>query len=399
MAGQPLTIDEARRLVIDTTAQIARTRPEQVQIAQALDRVLAQDLLAAGPVPAFPSSAMDGYAIRACPAGNMLHIVGESRAGSPAAAQITAADQAIRISTGAAVPDGADAVIRQEDTEATETTVRTTAATQPGDNVREVGEDLQPHEKVLDKGALIGPGQIGAAVAAGLASLTVAARPTVTILCTGDELRPPGEALKPGEIHSSNEFMLAALLHKAGASITASHRIEDDQQATIDAIAQALETSDVTVITGGVSVGPHDHVKPALTVNGVTERFWRVRLQPGGPTWFGTKDNRIVFGLPGNPVSAFVTCALFVIPAIDQLTGRTPRPGQGTATLGQAVKRNPNREQAIRVRVNDGVATPTGPQGSHLTTSLAHADALAMIPQGDGQIEAGATVTTMTLSY
>jgi molybdopterin molybdotransferase len=397
MASQPLSIDEARRLVIETTSHIQRPDPEQVGIAHALDRVLAEDLRAAGPVPPFPSSAMDGYAIRAGEAGRTLHIIGESRAGSPAQAEVTTTDQAIRISTGAAVPAGADAVIRQEDTERIDTTVRTTATTQPGDNVRQTGEDLQQDEKVLDKGTLIGPGQIGAAVAAGLATLTVAARPAVTILCTGDELQPPGERLRPGEIHSSNEFMLAALLQKAGARTNATHRVEDNPNATTHAIAQALATSDVTIITGGVSVGPHDHVKPALQALEVSERFWRVRLQPGGPTWFGTKDNRIVFGLPGNPVSAFVTCVLFVLPAIDAITGRSPRPNTGTATLGQAVKRNPNREQAIRVRLDEGVATPTGPQGSHLTTSLAHADALAMIPQGSGQLEAGATVTTVTL--
>jgi molybdopterin molybdotransferase len=312
--------------------------------------------------------------------------------------QITNAGEAIRISTGAAVPDGADAVIRQEDTDGDATAIRTTVDTPKDDNIRGAGEDLQRYQKVLDKGTRLGPRHLAAAVAAGAATLNVATRPAVTILCTGDELRAPGEPLEPGEIHSSNEIALGALLTQAGATVQASHRVKDDSSATVDAIKNALERSDVTIISGGVSVGPHDHVKPALSALGVDERFWRVSLQPGGPTWFGTKDNRLVFGLPGNPVSAYVTCVLFVLPAIETLTGRRSRDPGTSAKLASAVKRNPSREQAIRVRLADGVATPTGPQGSHLTTSLALADALAMIPPGTGELEAGAAVRTVLLA-
>ena len=224
------------------------------------------------------------------------------------------------------------------------------------------------------------------------------------VLCTGDELRAPGEPLGPGEIHNSNAAMLDALAAREGAMGEPARRLPDDRAATEAGLASALEVSDVVIVTGGVSVGPHDHVKPALAGLGVEEVFWRVALQPGKPTWFGRRGDVLVFGLPGNPVSAVVTFSLFVRPALAALQRRSePRPLAAEAALGSPVRRNPDREQAIRVRLEprDGrlVALPNGPQGSHIVTSLLGADALAFIPPGAGELEVGAAVALERLPH
>jgi molybdopterin molybdotransferase len=248
----------------------------------------------------------------------------------------------------------------------------------------------------------MGTAELGAAVAAGAGELVVARRPTVAIFSTGDELRAPGEPLGPGEIHNSNAPMLTALAARAGAGALAPVRLPDDRGRTEAGLRGALEHADVVVVSGGVSVGPHDHVRPALEALEVAERFWGVALQPGKPTWFGERDGKLVFGLPGNPVSTVVTFTLFVRPALAALQGAAPRGRRGQAQLGTAVKRNPGREQAVRVRLEDRdsslIAVPNGPQGSHLVTSLLGADALAFIPAGDGELAPGTPVAVEYLA-
>jgi molybdopterin molybdotransferase len=349
---------------------------------------------------------VDGYAVQAGAAGRRLAVIGESRAGAPSPAdRPLGSDQAIRISTGAAVPAGATAVIPQENvTTGPAEQIETEADTAPGQNIRGSGEDMLAQTVVLRAGTRLEAVELGAAVAAGAGSVTVARRPRVSVLCTGDELRAPGAALGPGEIHNSNAPMLTGLAANAGAQTKPAERLPDDHVATRDGISTALESSDVVIISGGVSVGPHDHVKSVLAELGVTEVFWSVALQPGKPTWFGTLDDgRLVFGLPGNPVSVVVTFSLFVAPALARLQGRTPPRTLGSqAVLGTEVKRNPRREQAVRVRLELGdgppVAIPNGPQGSHILTSLIGADALAMIPAGEGTLAAGTVVALEPLA-
>jgi len=397
-----ISIAEARRLVRDAVGPLAA---EPVGIDDALDRVLAQDVTAVGDVPPFPCSAMDGYAVIAGPAGRRLTVVGESRAGTPAASSL-ADGEAIRISTGAAIPAGATAVIPQEDvTNNGGESVKTRAAISRGDHIRGAGEDMRAREIVLAAGTILNPVALGAAVAAGVSSVSAARRPRVSVLCTGDELRAPGEPLRPGEIHNSNAPMLTGLATHAGAVAAPAQRLADDRDATERGIAAALEQSDVVILSGGVSVGPHDHVKPALAALGVQELFWGVALQPGKPTWFGVMPNGpLVFGLPGNPVSAVVTFSLFVSLALAWLQGTAPRrPPRPDALLGTDVRRNPRREQAVRVRLNvqddaTVLAIPNGAQGSHILSSLLDADALAMIPAGEGQLPAGTTVTLEALA-
>jgi molybdopterin molybdotransferase len=385
-----LSIDEAREAVLDAVAPLPA---EDVAVDDALDRVLAEDVVAANDVPPFANSAMDGFVVPAGPAGRELAIVGESRAGAPAA-RGPGDGEAIRVSTGAAVPggDGELGVVPVEQTSEADGRVAVEADVAAGQHVRDAGEDIAGGQAVLRSGAVLGPAELGLAVVAGRARLRCAKRPRVALLITGDELRDPGSPLGPGEIHESNGTTLAALARRAGAEVVHKARVEDDRAATERAVAAALERADVLILSGGVSVGPHDHVKPALEANGVAERFWRVALRPGKPTWFGTTEKALVFGLPGNPVSAMVTFLLFVRPALAKLQGADPRARRVKAALREAVPRNPGRDEAVRVTLSEDGATPTGPQGSHQLTSMLNADGLAIVTAGEGTAANGETV-------
>ncbi len=392
-----ITIADARRQVLELVAP----RPaEEIPVTEALGRVLSAPVCAGTDVPPFASSAMDGYAIEAGPAGRRLAVVGESRAGAPSERTLQAGE-AIRISTGAAVPNGATAVIPQEEVELSDGAIVLSAEAPSGSHVRSAGEVMRAGTPVLGAGTVIGAAELAAAIAAGAGHLTVARRPVTAVFSTGDELREPGSPLGPGEIHNSNGPMLHAMAARCGAHTEPARRLPDDRVATEAGLERALEHADVVIVSGGVSVGPHDHVKPALGRLGVEERWWGVSLQPGKPTWFGIRGRQLVFGLPGNPVSAAVTFSLFVAPALAALQGSAPEPSRRHAVLGADVPRNPRREQAIRVRLRerDGatIAIPNGPQGSHVVTSLVGADSLAMIPAGEGSMPHGSSVSLTPL--
>ena len=385
-----ISIEEARERVL---AAVQPLGAEQVQLAEALGRVLAEDVAAGEDLPPFDASAMDGFAV---PAGDAatLTIEGESRAGAPASGAL-APGTACRISTGAVVPPGTFAVVPVERTEQNGDAVAVPATTE-GANVRRAGEDVRAGETVLPAGAEIGPAELAVLASLGAASVACGSRPRVAVLATGDELVEPGTPLAPGQIRNSNAYAVAAQAERAGGVVLERGHIPDDAGATRTALARALDAADVVCVSGGVSVGPHDHVKPALAELGVEEGFWGVRLQPGKPTWFGSRGATLVFGLPGNPVSAMVTFQLFARPALRALQGANPQPGRATARLAESVKRNPRRDQMIRVRLADDadgrVVAPTKAQQSHVLTSMLGAGALARIPAGEGTLEAGDTV-------
>ncbi|MDQ6805004.1 MAG: molybdopterin molybdotransferase MoeA [Actinomycetota bacterium] len=401
MTRRLVSIAQAQEQVL---AEIDPLAAESVPIEDALDRVLARDLPAAGDVPPFASAAMDGYAVLAGPAGRTLRVIGESRAGVPSELAI-GASEAIRTSTGAELPAGANAVIRQERVEAEGDQVTLRAGVAVADDIRFRGEDLAAGARVLSAGTTLGAPELAGAVAAGASVLWCARRPRVAILCTGTELRAPGEPLGPGEIHNANAVTLGALATRCGALTDPAERLADDRAVIEGSLATALARADVMVVTGGVSVGPHDHVKHVLDALGVHQLFWGVAIQPGKPTWFGTlpapgRRSRSVFGLPGNPVAAFVAFTLFVRPALLALQGKRAH-GERVAELATSFKRHPDREQAITVRIehDDGrtIAVPNGPQGANLISSLLGADALALIPLGTGELEAGSRVTVIPL--
>lgn len=375
-----LSIAEARARVLHAAAPLTT---EDVPIDDAQDRVLAEDVRAAHDVPGFRNSAMDGFAVRSGRGDRDLRVVGESRAGRPADDGI-GYGEAIRISTGAMVPDGADAVLQQELVEDRGERITLLEDVAAGRNIREAGEDLRAGDHVLGPGVRLGPAQLGVAVHAGRAALRCARRPRVAVLATGDELLPAGEPLGPGQIHDSNRVTLAALARRDGAEVVCARDVPDHAGATRRAIGEAIEAADVVILSGGVSVGPHDHVKPALAELGVEERFWRVALRPGKPTWFGVHGRTLVFGLPGNPVSSMVTFLLFVRPALAALQWADPPAGR-TAILGERLMCHPDRDECVRVRLDGDMAYATGPQGSHVLRSMALADGLVVVPRGEGR--------------
>ena len=391
MPGSLTSIEDARAAIASSCAPLPA---EPVAVGDAAGRVLAADLRAIADVPGFDNSAMDGFAVRSDASSGALPVVDESRAGAPASSTL-APGEAIRISTGAALPAGADAVAPVEQAHEHDGRVTLAAVVAPGQHVRRAGEDLRAGALALRAGTRLDAGALSVAIAAGAGTLACARRPRVAVLCTGDELRPPGSPLRPGEIHNSNGPMLAALAAQSGAEVVAATALGDTRDVTETALAAALVQADLTILSGGVSVGPHDHVKPALAALGVEERFWRVDLQPGKPTWFGTRGAQRVLGLPGNPVSSFVTFALFARPALRALQGAAPLPAREQAALTVDVPRR-GRTQALRVRLDaaDGTlrATPTGAQGSHVTASLLGADALAFVARGEGVAVAGKRV-------
>ena len=386
-----ITIHEARERVLEG---VTRLGDEPIPLRDALGRVLAEEVSSTLPVPPFDSSAMDGFAVVAGP-GAELSVIGEARAGHPYSGEV-GAGQAVKISTGAVVPEGADAVVPVERTTAAEESVSVPETSQ-GANVRRAGEDIPLDAVVLKAGARLGPAELGVAASVGRAELRCAKRPRVAVLVTGDELTEPGAALAPGAIYSSNAYALSAQVERAGGEVVERTTVPDDAEGTRRALEQALGAADVVVVSGGVSVGPHDHVKPALRELGVEERFWGVCLRPGKPTWFGTCGSTLAFGLPGNPVSAMVTFQLFVRPALAAAQGTAPDARRIAATLESPIARNPEREQAVRVRLlqtHNGlrVAPTKGAQGSHVLTSMVGADGLALIAPGEGEAPAGERV-------
>jgi molybdopterin molybdotransferase len=390
MEGFLIDVASARAAVL-TAAEPLDSEP--VALEHTLGRVLAEDAASAEDLPPFDSSAMDGYAVVSGPAAE-LPVVDESRAGHPATRALRPGE-AMGISTGARVPEGADAVVPVERVEVRDGTVLVPES-RAGAHVRRAGEDVRAGVLVIRAGTPIGPAEAAVLAALGRAEVRCGRRPRVALLVTGDELIAPGRPLGPGQIRDSNLYAMAAQAERAGAATVLREVVPDDPERTRSALARALEDADVVCVSGGVSVGPHDHVKPALAALEVEEIFWRVALKPGKPTWFGRRGSTLVFGLPGNPVSAMVTFHLFVRPALRRLAGADPADTRGVAVLDAPVAREAKRDQVLRCRLRvaeDGWhVEPTKEQGSHVLTSMLDAGAFAVVPAGEGRVEAGERV-------
>ena len=396
------SIDVALELV---AARVQVLDAEEVPLADAAGRFLAEAVTATADLPPFASSAMDGFAVRAADTPGSLRIAGESSAGTPFDG-VLQSGEAVTISTGAVIPDGADAVVPVEETLRATTGPSEDHVEIPGEtdvdaHIRPPGSDIHAGQLLLDPGARIGAAQIGAVASAGLQALRCTRKPRVAILGTGSELRQLGEQLGPGEIYDSNLPMLRAALHTAGAEVTRIGTVEDTPEAHREALDRALDY-DVVISTGGVSVGPHDLVRGVGASLGVEEVFWRVALRPGKPIWFGARDRTLVFGLPGNPVSTLVCFELFVRPALLAMQGAPFRAAFLPGVLSAPARPSRQRDDLIRVRF-DGVVDgavglePISQQQSHQIAVTARADAVARIPAGEEDLPAGTAVSYLAL--
>jgi molybdopterin molybdotransferase len=389
-----LSIDEALQAVL---GRVEALSAERVGLGDASGRVLATSASAFTDLPPFPSSAMDGFAVRAADTPGRLPVVGRVAAGRPAPRAL-AAGEAMGIATGGVVPDGADAVVPIELVEVSDDEVNVPVVAAPGSNVRPRGGDVRTGDVVVEAGTRLGPAQIGALAAAGVGEVECARRPRVAVLATGTELKRPGDPLGPGEIYESNGAMLNALLRDTGAVVDVLDPVADDETAHRAAIEQGLE-HDVLVSSGGVSVGPHDLVRRIEADLGVEEVFWGVSVKPGKPLAFGVRGRTLVFGLPGNPVSSLVTSVLFVLPALRALQGESdPGPRYEHGTLAAAIVPDPRRDELARARLTEAseLEPVTGRQ-SHMIVRAAGANALVYLPAGSEELSAGSPVCFLRL--
>jgi molybdopterin molybdotransferase len=402
-----IEVEEARRLVLEGAAPLPA---ETVAAADALGRVLAMPVVSGRTLPPADCSAMDGWAVRAADlagassaAPGRLRIAFEVPAGGHAPRGL-GPEEAARIFTGAALPPGADSVVMQEDAAAEGGEVAFAAPPALGENVRPAGEDVHAGEEVLAAGAKLGPAQLGVLASLGRTVVRVHRRPRVAILSGGDELVEPDEDVRFGRIVASNGYSLAAQCTEAGALPTNLGIARDTREDLERGLAAGL-AADVLVSSAGVSVGDHDHVRPALAKLGCRLEFWGVRMKPGYPLVFGRFDDGRgprVFGLPGNPVSAMVTFELFVRPLLLRLAGRRAlaRPVL-RAILGETLRKKPGRQHYVRVTLTRAgervIATSTGNQSSGVLRSMALAQGLLVFPAGAAELPEGAEAAVMVL--
>jgi molybdenum cofactor synthesis domain-containing protein len=392
---------EAVRLVLENTHRLPA---ESVQLVEARGLALAEDLKARFDSPPFDNSAVDGYAVRSADAeaGRSFRVVDEAPAGRPAAKSV-GEGEAIKIFTGGVIPEGSDAVVMVENTSGWGEEFELKKAATPAQNVRGSGEDVREGDVILRAGTEIGPPEIALAATQGYGELGVHRRPKVVVLSTGTELVEPGQReLEPGEIYDSNSFAVIAQAQEIGARARRISAASDDAQVLRNTLKEALETADVVVTSGGVSVGEKDLVKGTMLELGVEQVFWGVRFKPGKPLFFGVRDGASVFGLPGNPVSAMVCFELFVRPALVKMMGREERGRPRVQVYFEEDVRNHfGRMHAMRVSLEQTergwLARSVGAQGSGLVSSLTKADALALIgPESEG-VRAGETVEAIVL--
>ncbi len=376
-----ISVEEARGRILDSL----RPGPaEIVALAEAWNRVTAQDVVARLTQPPADMSAMDGYALRSADGGldAVLAVVGSAPAGHPFAGRV-AVGQAVRLFTGSVVPDGADAILLQEDATRDGETVRVKEAVVAGRHIRRAGQDFAAGDVVIQAGRRMTARDVGLAAAANHPWVAVHRCPRVAVLATGDEIAMPGEPIPSGGIVSSNSHALAALVRAAGGEPMILPIARDDHD-VIGAVADSVAGMDMLVTTGGASVGDHDLVISALQARGMTLDFWQIAMRPGKPLLFGQLGATPVLGLPGNPVSAMVCAILFLLPALSRLSGLPAAPPPvSTAVLGAAVKANDKRADHLRAVVSVDsagrtVVTPFQVQDSAMLRRLAHADALIL---------------------
>jgi molybdopterin molybdotransferase len=401
-----IPLEDARAHVLSTVRRLPVVR---TAADDAAGLVLAEPVRAGEPVPPFDNTAMDGFAVRAVDTGGApveLDVVATLAAGADPAGTRVTEGQAVRIMTGAAIPDGADAIVMVESTASVDggERVRIDTVASPGDHLRLAGEDVQKGDVVVDAGTVLTPAHLGVLASVGVTDVEVVRRARVGVLSTGDELVEGGAPLRPGQLRDSNRHSLRALVASDGFDVVDLGLVRDDREAVSAAIRGATATCDALLTSGGVSMGDFDEVKAALSDLAADMRWIQMAIRPAKPFAFGTVDSMPVFGLPGNPVSSLVSYELLARPALRQMTGHGPgdldRP-RLTAVAGSPLRRRPDGKThfaRVVIDIEDGrlVVRSAGGQGSHQLAAMAAANGLAVLPDGDGVDEGDAVTVIVT---
>jgi molybdopterin molybdotransferase len=394
-----LSVEEAQSLIL---GEIPLLDTESIPLSEALGRILREDVHAPADVPDGDNTAMDGYAVRADDVANApvsLRVIGDIAAGHVPTTRVEPGT-AIRIMTGALIPDGSDAVVNLELTDGGRELVLVHSAVGSGTNIRRRGEDMRAGDRVLAAGTPIRAGEVGVLASTQRSNVVVGRRPEVAVFSTGDEIVEIDRPRAPGQVVNSNAWSLAALVREAGGVPRMLGIVRDDRDATVRTIESALQ-SDFVVSSGGVSVGAYDFVKDALEVLGADTRLWRVAMKPGKPVVFSKVRGRLYFGLPGNPVSSMVSFLLFVAPAIRKAMGQRASllPAVVNARLAAPLTSKGDRRNYLRVRVvargGELTAEPMRAQGSGVSTSMLRANGLAVLEAGTTRADAGSMVTVL----
>jgi len=382
-----ITIKEAKQII---NKNLPSPKTNTVSIRKAFEKILAQDIHAPEPSPRFESSAMDGFAVlwedvKTVRKNSLvvLQIKGESRAGSPYKENIKSGE-AIRINTGAALPEGANAIVPIEDVKVNDNFAEIVHVKKKFQNIRFRGEEFEEGESLLNKGERLNPARIGLLASLGITEVKIYQPPKISILVTGNELIPFHQKPNHGKIRDSNRIMLSTAIIKAGGEMVFADQVDDSLDAAVNMIRKVEKISDIIIFSGGVSVGQHDHVKEAAGIAGYHSLFWKVRQQPGKPLFLAKKAEKLLFGLPGNPVSSYICFYYYIQPVIQSLQGKVEAPNTVWGILSRPIENNTERDRFLRVKLkwqekNNPIVYPLEKQKSHMLTSISNADGFVLI--------------------
>jgi molybdopterin molybdotransferase len=403
-----ISVKEAKSIISE---KITPTQSQSVSLEHAIGQTLSKDLLAPFDQPRFDNSAMDGFAVQhqllkdateQCPVE--LKIEGEMAAGASDSQRLSQG-AAMPIMTGSQIPEGADAVLRVEDTSGFESPgkVKCFKSVRAGENIRLKGEEVQANEPIIKKGSLITPAELGILATFGFSSVDVAQPPKIGLITTGSELLEPGKALENGKIYNSNRYVLGSLLQRSGAELTMAQSVQDISQQMNQAFELAFQSCDIILTSGGVSEGKYDLVEPMLSALGVETLFTRVAQKPGMPFYFGHAGHKLVFGLPGNPVSAMINAMVYVVPVIQKMLGRSNTMHTVQAQLTEVFKPEKKKHRFLfgQISIENGklYTLPTKRLGSHMLTAAQGCNAILESPAGMEPLQKGEMITCTPINW